>query len=283
MIYTKLTNQGARGGLSRRCNQIKHFTLSVVRVLTLRPSQVTGEYLRDEFQVNPNYFANSQISSLCAGCDSDTLSGDLCFPKSWRVADFNKECHFNINILCPQKSRIARMKGLLVMQHIPCRLILTVCNPASVPRWNLSRARPRGIKLQSEFSPYSPRQACSDPSLDFKPQTGPETMKLQSPDNSPNSCHQSVAARVSSPQSWRDITEYFCWQTANCFPLYCHYCSTTLKRRHEYWLSGRKIAKLAPKNPSRGEGKINCESGNSGELCGAGCVCNYKTENPPRD
>ena len=112
--------------MSRRCNQIKHFTLSVVRVLTLRPSQVTGEYLRDEFQVNPNYFANSQISSLCAGCDSDTLSGDLCFPKSWRVADFNKECHFNINILCPQKSRIARMKGLLVMQHIPCRLILTV-------------------------------------------------------------------------------------------------------------------------------------------------------------
>ena len=39
-----------------------------------------------------------------------------------------------------------------------------------------------------------------------------------------------------------------------------------LKRRHDYWLWGRIIAKLAPKNPSRGEG-INCESGNSGVLC----------------
>ena len=199
--WARLTNQEAGGGLSRRCNQIKHFTLSirVVRVLTLRPSQVTGEYLRDEFQVNPNYFANSQISSLCAGCDSDTLGGNLCFPKSWRVADFNKECHFNINILCPQKSRIARMKERLVMQHIPCRLILTVVTQHQFQ--DETYHGPRGIKLQSEFSPYSPRQACSDLSLDFKPQTGLQTMKLQSPHNSPNSCHQSVAAQDSSPQS----------------------------------------------------------------------------------
>ena len=36
-------------------------------------------------------------------------------------------------------------------------------------------------------------------------------------------------------------------------------------------MSRRKIAKLAPKNPSRG-GEINCESGNSGELCGRVCA-----------
>ena len=109
------------------------------------------------------------------------------------------------------------MKERLVMQHIPCRLILTVVTQHQFQ--DETYHGPWGIKLQSEFSPYSPRQACSDLSLDFKPQTGLQTMKLQSPHNSPNSCHQSVAAQDSSPQSWRDITEYFCWQTANCFPL----------------------------------------------------------------
>ena len=68
------------------------------------------------------------------------------------------------------------------------------------------------------------------------------------------------------------------WQLQNIFvgklqnvSLCCDYCSSTLKRRHDYWLSRRKIAKLAPKNPSRG-GEINCESGNSGELCGRVCA-----------
>ena len=132
--WAQLTNQRAGGGLSRRCNQIKHFTLSVVRVLTLRPSQVTGEYLRDEFQVNPNYFANSQISSLCAGCDSDTLSGDLCFPKSWRVADFNKECHFNIKHFMSTKIKDCsnEREACDATHSVPADS--HGCNPASVPR-----------------------------------------------------------------------------------------------------------------------------------------------------
>lgn len=156
------------------------------------------------------------------------------------------------------------------------------CNPASVPRWNLSRARPRGIKLQSKSCSYWPRQACSDHSLDFKPQTGLQTMKLQSPDNSPNSRHQSVAAQDAGL-----LSPIMTWQLPSIFvgklqtvSLCCDYCSSTLKRRHEYWLSGRKIAKLAPKNPSRG-GENKLWIGEFRRTLRPG-VCNYKTENPPR-
>ena len=92
------------------------------------------------------------------------------------------------------------MKERLVMQHIPCRLILTVVTQHQFQ--DETYHGPRGIKLQSKFRFHWPKQACSVLSLDFKPQTGPQTMKLQSPNNSPNSCHQSVAAQdSSSPQS----------------------------------------------------------------------------------
>ena len=172
------------------------------------------------------------------------------------------------------------MKERLVTQHIPCWLLLTVVTQHQFQ--DETYHGPRGIKLQSESSSDWSRQACSDLSLGFKPQPGLKTMKLQSPDNSPNSRHRSVAA-----QDPGLLAPIMTWQLPSIFvgklqtvSLCCDYCSSTLKRRHEYWLSGRKIAKLAPKNPSRG-GENKLWIGEFRRTLRPG-VCNYKTENPPR-
>ena len=82
----------------RQCNQIKHFTLSIRDARECWPSPTTNQWIFKRWVLRKSklFCKFADLLRSCVACDSATLGGNLCFPKSWRVADFNKECHFNI-------------------------------------------------------------------------------------------------------------------------------------------------------------------------------------------